>query len=540
LRLVLLAAAAFLCLAAGHWPQPQSAAPSAASSKPARTPNARRFSDRGLHPATGRAGSATLAVRALLSQNGTTDIEMTTGVLDLTDPPPPGRIVNAQLKPLNEEGHALYARNYNALAGGGYFATQVNDLHHLQQVQVQANIRSIDGNRTNVVTVVETIKKRPDLAVSNLEPGAGRVGVPLVISAVVAEQNGDVGAVTNCVLYEDGTEIDRANGIFVDAGTVVSVAFTHTFTSPGTKQIEVRLEQIHPGDWNAANNTVARGIEITPVNDTLNYTASLDDQQLTFSTSTTHKQGSNDPADTWLDSSGNTNSIQQAFQDVRLDGQAFHHSSFPYTVAVSESSNPTCDAPCTTSFSKTLTVPDDGLPFVFDLAGILHFEQHNGFAGDTAEGINVFMSNVLFTVGGSSVSESTNVQYTRFAGAVTYLSSSFARYWYLDNGEQVDVYHYMSNSSSTEANGTRIAVGTQYTISLTVTDGSDNTETTETNEAKVFTATPVIAVQTNSGSFTSPPVCNGGSFGYFFNSDCEESTFSFTFRSGSASFSGAP
>ena len=386
--------------------------------------------------------------------------------------------------------------------------------------------------------MVETVKKRPDLAVANLEPGTGRVGVPLIISAVVSEQNGDVGAVANCVLYSDGVEIDRANGIFVDAGSVVSVAFTHTFTSAGTKQVEARLEQVIPGDWDTANNTTARAISITQPNDTLNYTASIDDQDITSTVAETHKQGDSDPVNGWLATNGLSNSIQQTSQSVRLDGYANHQSTFPYTVDISESSNATCAAPCVTTLSKTLTVADDGLPFVFDIIGF-HFEQHNGFAGDTAEGINVFMSNVLYTFSGANFFEQTSVQYTRFAGSVTYLSASFARYWYLDNGTQVDVYEYISNGASTETSGTRLTLGTQYTLALTVTSGVDDPDT-PANEATVFTATPVMNIQTNSQSFTAPPVCNGGSFGTFFNEDCEQSTFSFTIKSGSTSFDGAP
>src|SRR5918994_1013185 len=66
------------------------------TSKPQLVPNARRYKDTGMKPATGRSGSASLAARALLGKDGTTTIEMSTGQLD-TDAATPGSINKAQL-----------------------------------------------------------------------------------------------------------------------------------------------------------------------------------------------------------------------------------------------------------------------------------------------------------------------------------------------------------------------------------------------------------------------------------------------------------
>jgi hypothetical protein len=126
------------------------------TSKPQLVPNARRYKESGLKPATGRSGSASLTGRALLGNDGATTVELSTGQLDTGDTKP-GNINKSQIKPLDENGDALYARNY-VNSGGGYFTTTVNDLHRGQQVQLQATINGIDGNRTNVVTVVETVK----------------------------------------------------------------------------------------------------------------------------------------------------------------------------------------------------------------------------------------------------------------------------------------------------------------------------------------------------------------------------------------------
>ncbi len=221
------------------------------SSRPTLIPNKKKYADRGMHPATGRSGSATLTVRAMRGKNGQTDIQATTGVLG--QPDAPGHIKNVQLKPLNEDGGAIFTQNYNGLTGGGVFTTSVNYLQHLQQVQARANIDGIDPRRTNVVTVVESVKNRPDLEVTNLTPSTGITGAPINISVIVKELNGDLGASANCVLY-------------VDAGGTVSVAFTHVFQSPGTKQLEVKVESVSPGDWDLANNSVSGQIIITQPN----------------------------------------------------------------------------------------------------------------------------------------------------------------------------------------------------------------------------------------------------------------------------------
>src|SRR5687768_4292723 len=121
-RLALLTPAAFTLLALFGMASAQTVTTTA---KPQLVANARRYAEKGLKPATGRSGSASLTARALLGKNGMTTVEMTTGELD-GGGAQPGNINKAQLKPLSESGEALYARNYTGLSGGGYFMTTVN------------------------------------------------------------------------------------------------------------------------------------------------------------------------------------------------------------------------------------------------------------------------------------------------------------------------------------------------------------------------------------------------------------------------------
>src|SRR5215203_4447012 len=75
------------------------------TSKPQLVPNARRYKESGLKPASGRAGSASLTGRALLGKDGATTIELSTGHLD-TGETQPGNINKSQIKPLDENGAA--------------------------------------------------------------------------------------------------------------------------------------------------------------------------------------------------------------------------------------------------------------------------------------------------------------------------------------------------------------------------------------------------------------------------------------------------
>jgi hypothetical protein len=497
--------------------------------KPTPISNTKRYADKGLHPATGRSGSATLTVRALLGKDGKTDVEMTTGSLD-SPQTAPGNIKKAQLKPLDQDGNALYARNYNGLTGGGYFKVTVNDLHHFQQVQAQTNIDGIDARRTNVVTVVETVKKRPDLTLSNLKPAAGLVATPVVISVLVRELNGDLGATANCVLYVDGTEVDRANNVFVDAGDAVTVAFTQVFTSPGTKHIEVKLENVSPGDYDTTNNTLAGDLIIVQPNDSLNYNASFRDETNTLSSKEDHSTGWTDPQSGWQSSYGNENTGESATQSVSLNGYAPHYSSFPYQFSVSETSDT-----ATSPFSDTLTVDQSG-GFSLDF-GLFHYVTGSGFAADDSQNVRVFVSNVLIKFNETPQLTETNVQYERFAGTVTYHSSSYSKYWYLSSGVRYDDYDYTFNNVGTTGSGTRLSVGSQFGLSLVLTSGDDPTQ--------VFSATPTMDITTSSSGFISPQSCVAWRFPdppatiYYFGSDCDQFSFNSVVKSGFASFNGA-
>lgn len=217
-------------------------------------PNSTKYKDSGIPYAKGRSGNAAIAARALQNRDGSTDLEVTTGDFDGTAPN--GTISKVQLK------LATGTRNYDS--NSSTFALHVPErLARHSRVGVQTNVRGVDGNRTGVVSVQETVKLRPDVAAGSIDaPPQALVGVPLLINAVVDERNGDTGARANCVLRVDGQVADRANGIWIDAGDSVTCSFDYAFTTTGDKSLEVRLEAVSPADWDDSNNSLTGSISI--------------------------------------------------------------------------------------------------------------------------------------------------------------------------------------------------------------------------------------------------------------------------------------
>jgi hypothetical protein len=232
-----------------------SAASLATTSQPRFVSNSVKYRDAGQKPATGRSGSATLTALALLGSDGVTDLAVAAGA--------PGTLRKVQIKAFDGDA-LLWTRNDNGPSGGS--ATYpLRGLKRGGRLQVQSNIGGVDGNRTGVVTVDETIKLRPDLSVQAIDaPPSVRVAQPTVLAATIAELNGDVGARADCVLRVEGEVVDRARGIWVDAGDAVDCAFTHSFPTAGTVHISVAAEGVDPGDYLSGNNSRSATVIVVP------------------------------------------------------------------------------------------------------------------------------------------------------------------------------------------------------------------------------------------------------------------------------------
>lgn len=232
------------------------------AARPETRPNSERYAERSPSASTGRSGNATLYARALLGMDGQTSLELSTAQLD-SSIAAPGTIASVLLKSFNGQGEDAIVKKFGPLSAGGTFSAEFSDFQRGHSLQVQANLRGIDGSRTNVVTVTDLVKLRPDLQVEQINaPSRVAAGAPVHILALVGEANQDVGATANCVLYVDGSEADRVQGLWIDAGDSVSCEFVQIFSTPGAKQLKVALEQVQPADYDLSNNEKTASIEV--------------------------------------------------------------------------------------------------------------------------------------------------------------------------------------------------------------------------------------------------------------------------------------
>ena len=235
-----------------------------AGSRPTRFSNRIKYRDKGLQPARGRSGNATLTARGLLGANGMTTLDVSTGEINA---PSSAFFKKIQVKLFASNGSVQSTKNYNVGTSPNVQLTIPGRVRG-SNIDVQANIIGVDGSRTDVVTVTETVKLRPDLAVDRItNPERAQIGIPVDITALVSERNGDVGANADCVLSADGVEIDRANQIWIDANRSVSCMFRPIFSTVGQKHLRVSLVSVDPADYNVSNNSAIATLDIVAPSD---------------------------------------------------------------------------------------------------------------------------------------------------------------------------------------------------------------------------------------------------------------------------------
>ncbi len=226
-------------------------------------PNSQKYRDSGFHPMTGSSGSAVVSVRSLLDKSATTSVEITTGTFD--GDPAPGTLTRVQVKAYSPSGKLYWTDNRDL--GGRVTVIPYTGLTRGMALQVQALVDDVDNVRTNVVTLADIVRLRPDLIATLYAPNQAPVGTAVNIQGFVMEGNGDLGARADCVLSVDGTVVDHADGIWVDAGGLVNCAMTHVFETPGTYTLEFRAAHVSPADYDDANNRVTQSIRILGPND---------------------------------------------------------------------------------------------------------------------------------------------------------------------------------------------------------------------------------------------------------------------------------
>jgi len=440
----------------------------ATAGRPAFVRNAVKYRERGAKPATGRSGTSTLAARALLGKDGVTELEVTTGTFD--PPTAPRPLTRVQVKQLDPGGRLLRTLNYANPGGGGTASFSYPGLPRGAALQVQGHVT--EGKRTDVVTVTETVHLRPDLRVRLDAPQQVRRGSPVSLVATVSEENGDVGARADCVLSVDGVAVDRANGIWVDAGGSVSCAFTYTFASTGARRVRVEAANVDPADFDPTDNAAEATVQVTDGGSDFDYTATAEDYVETTvqrdSMRTTYDSGQ-------VTEQKSAIQTRHAIQSGALYASMPHGVSASTRVRVSQSTNGV------TVHAGAWPEAAGGYPVLAAQPGCM--SSWNG-------GVVVYLCSTGPTDGGV-----TNVQYLRTSSEVTYFGVQHIRTWWADAPDNVYAYSFDVGGGYTEL-APQITVGADYSFSVELVDGAR----TYTLNATV----PLGAPQTRTFTFYPP------------------------------------
>jgi len=462
------------------------AAPGAAlAAKPVLHPGTERYRVSS-PPATGRSGSATLVARALLGRNGETTVEVSTSTLD-TATLAPGNIAKLQIKLLDGEGRVRATENHTNLSSGGRLQRVLPGLGRGQPLQLQANIEGIDGARMDVVTVRTAVRLLPDLAVEQLSaPASAQVGMPVNISALIAERNGDTGAEADCVLKVDGVEVDRAPGIWVDAASAVTCAFSHTFASGGPRVLTVEAVDVVPTDDDLTNNQASADIEVISWQ---RFHHSVNVDSVMWRTVNLTEGGYLQANNVQLVKSEWSNRQEQTNwqQKVELRGELPYAMSFPIPAFELTHSSGGIEIPGTAFHELQVdTVTQTKTP-----AGIVVNRCAWEVDPLTAANFN------LCTRTGPGTAQ-TSFTYTRNGGEVTYFSGWYQATWVTDlRTGKTNVSEWSTNSGSATPTGAqRWTAGPTYDFDVRLID-----------TVRRYRATPSVVLQPYQTSTSQPYTC---------------------------------
>lgn len=330
-----------------------------------------------------------------------------------------------------------------------------------------------------MVTVVETVKLRPDLAVQSLVlPSSAMLSQPVNISANIVELNGDASATTTCVLAIDGNNVDQANNVYVDAGGSISCAFVYTFSTTGSHTIQVTATNVVPADWEPSNNSTSGAI-------TINNPGTAEHAWGYFSGSSTSQSASSSHELWYL---GNVQENSSYTYSLGVNDQ--FSQVYLYSVGCSGSTNASLwQFPVNLTYSDTMdgtvvdSYTDTGISGNISSGPLEGILCNSTLASYTSQQSVDYSSNHWnYLAAGQYYDGASNVVYayqsvtaTRNVGDVTYFSYGYqCLYWNSPSGtcNNPSDYYAWNTSSGTV---TAIPVGSTWVPSVTVQDAAGST-----------------------------------------------------------------
>ncbi len=440
------------------------------------------YRDHGHHPSHGASGVAAADAEALLGSNGLTTLRITS--FRTGDPDhPAGEIEHVLIKILDARGRLVGVRNFGEARPDGQstYTTQLRGLAPGFTILGWVTISGLDRKRVDVVAIPAVIVGRgPDVAITELSvPQFLVTGAPTIIAATVAELNGDHGANTDCVLLVDHAIVDRANGIWIDAGDVVSCAFTYAFGTVGSHLVQVRLDNVTPSDDNAANNsasetvTVVAPASVVAGGTSVSFDASV--RSGTFTSIDSFRTLWTFPSTgaLFLDAR-NVTSSSGSDQSAMISGIIGARLVFPLArIELRQSSGSSL-----LDNAAYTNVPTDGA----------------GSADCVARGIGTGTEFYVCSDPGGF----TSFTYRRETGTVTYMSNQYQKVW---NGSSFDETAFVDNGT-TVTTGVVAALGSSFSFDVRITDASGTYVISREVPLAPFTQSTIDPSACSTSSFT--------------------------------------
>ncbi len=506
---VLAAAIASLVLAVVSFGVPESSSPSVTNSnKPALRGNGERYKNDAAPVRNGKSGGAQVMARALQDKLGTTVLELTTGDLN-SDAAAPGNISKVKIRIANSKGVEQFVQNYNGLSSGGSLAFSFEGLALGETLEISAHVQGVTKG-TDVVTFNEVIRKRPDLWVPLLSaPQETTVETPVNIVATVQEKNHEIGEKADCILAVDDVEVDRARGVWVDAGGTVSCAFTHSFDKTGSRKVKVSVGNSTPGDYDELNNSTTMTVQAyARPTAQMQFSANVSDYKYDFGSRIdgTFRSVSGTGNSDWTTTTTASGWIQHAYFQAFIPAKV----TFPLrNLSVSQYSG-----------GNTFTS-----------------KSYDSLAADTNAGGRqcvLRFDKVAYTylyVCTSVVSGgTTSITYVKHAGDVTYFSTTHQRTWNQDSsGNQTDVAPWTWNTTTTPSVlGEKMAIGSSYSFSVKLIDGD-----------VLYQANPTLSFVPMDQQIHKPSTCRSTTTTAGVKQLCESDDYSFVGRQANSTGAGS-
>ncbi len=168
-----------------------------------------------------------------------------------------------QLKTFAADGTLAGTRNLTDVEAPGGIAKDIDlgDIPRDRRIEAEVLVQTGTPSRTYVLRGTTKTLLRPDLVVEEITPRQALAGRPVVISVVIGERNGDVGATA---VVSMSAIPGATKPVVVPPGGHVTVNFAAvTFATAVPVELTVTVNGADPTETDVANNTRSATLDVT-------------------------------------------------------------------------------------------------------------------------------------------------------------------------------------------------------------------------------------------------------------------------------------